>query len=57
MHSFYLLDGERASGNGGLIAELAACVGRAGRDVASPDEARVMLGLFRRTGGQQRIDC
>ena len=33
------------SGNGALIAELAACARRAGREVASPDEARELLGL------------
>jgi 3-keto-5-aminohexanoate cleavage enzyme len=43
--TFYLPDGERASGNGALIAELAACARRAGRDVASTDEARGLLGL------------
>ena len=43
--TFYLPGGERASGNGALIAELAACARRAGREVASPDEARAMLGL------------
>ena len=43
--TFYLPDGGRAAGNGGLIAELAACARRAGREVASPAEARVRLGL------------
>ena len=43
--TFYLPDGTRAPGNGALIAELAACARRAGREVASPDEARAMLGL------------
>ena len=43
--TFYLPDGSRAAGNGALIAELAACARRAGRAVASPDEARSMLGL------------
>jgi 3-keto-5-aminohexanoate cleavage enzyme len=43
--TFYLPDGERASGNGALIAELATCARRAGRDVASPAEARALLGL------------
>ena len=43
--TFYLPSGERASGNGMLVAELAACSRRAGREVASPDEARVLLGL------------
>ncbi len=43
--TFYLPDGTRAPGNGALIAELAACARRAGREVASPAEARAMLGL------------
>ena len=43
--TFYLPDGSRAAGNGALIAELDACARRAGRAVASPDEARSMLGL------------
>ncbi|WIT09760.1 3-keto-5-aminohexanoate cleavage protein [Paucibacter sediminis] len=43
--TFYLPDGERASGNGVLIQALAQCAERAGRAVASPAEARVLLGL------------
>jgi len=43
--SFYLPDGSRAPGNGALIEALAACARGAGRDVASPAEARAMLGL------------
>ena len=43
--TFYLPNGERASGNGALIEALAGCAHRAGREVASPDEARQMLGL------------
>jgi 3-keto-5-aminohexanoate cleavage enzyme len=43
--SFYLPDGERASGNGPMIEALAACARRAGREVASPAEARARLGL------------
>jgi uncharacterized protein (DUF849 family) len=43
--TFYLPNGERAKGNGVLIAELAACAQRAGRAIASPAEARAMLGL------------
>ncbi len=43
--TFYLSNGERASGNGALIAELATCARRAGREVASPAEARSLLGL------------
>ncbi len=43
--TFYLPDGERASGNGVLIEALAACARRAGREIASPLEARSTLGL------------
>ncbi|MCW5659155.1 MAG: 3-keto-5-aminohexanoate cleavage protein [Burkholderiaceae bacterium] len=43
--SFYLPSGERAPGNGAMIQALAACAERAGRAVASPEEARALLGL------------
>jgi uncharacterized protein (DUF849 family) len=43
--TFYMPDGSRARGNGDLITELAACAERAGRGVASPEEAREMIGL------------
>jgi 3-keto-5-aminohexanoate cleavage enzyme len=43
--TFYLPGGERASGNGALIEALAACARRAGREVASPAQARQILGL------------
>jgi len=43
--TFYLPDGSRASGNGVLIEALSACARRAGRAIASPAEARAMLGL------------
>jgi 3-keto-5-aminohexanoate cleavage enzyme len=43
--TFYLPGGEKTSGNGQLIEALAACAKRAGREVASPQEARQMLGL------------
>lgn len=43
--TFYLPNGERASGNGQLIDELARCARRAGREIASPQEAREWLGL------------
>jgi uncharacterized protein (DUF849 family) len=42
---FYLPDGSRAAGNGALIEALAACARGAGREVASPAEARAALGL------------
>ncbi|TAH10097.1 MAG: 3-keto-5-aminohexanoate cleavage protein [Curvibacter sp.] len=43
--TFYLPGGERAAGNGALISELASCAQRAGRSIASPAEARMLLGL------------
>ena len=43
--TFYLPDGSRASGNGALIEALARCARNAGRDIASPAEARTRLGL------------
>jgi 3-keto-5-aminohexanoate cleavage enzyme len=43
--TFYLPDGSRASGNGVLIEALAKCARNAGREIASPTEARVRLGL------------
>jgi uncharacterized protein (DUF849 family) len=43
--TFYLPDGSRASGNGPLIEALARCARAAGREVASPAQARVLLGL------------
>ena len=43
--TFYLPGGERAKGNGELIEALAACARRAGREVASPQQARERLGL------------
>ena len=43
--TFYLPNGDRASGNGALITELARCAANAGRTIASPQEARALLGL------------
>ena len=43
--TFYLPNGDRASGNGVLITELARCAANAGRTIASPQEARSLLGL------------
>ncbi len=43
--SFYLPDGEKTSGNGPMIKALAACARNAGREIASPDEARAIMGL------------
>ena len=43
--TFYLPNGEKTSGNGPLIAALAECARNAGREVATPDEARQIFGL------------
>jgi len=43
--TFYLPGGERATGNGQLIDALAKCARNAGRDIASPDEARKIMNL------------
>ncbi len=43
--TFYLPGGARAAGNGVLIEALAACARKAGREVATPAEARARLGL------------
>jgi 3-keto-5-aminohexanoate cleavage enzyme len=43
--TFYLPGGARAAGNGVLIEALAACARQAGRDVATPAESRMHLGL------------
>jgi len=43
--TFYLPNGDRANGNGALITELARCAANAGRAIASPQEARALLGL------------
>jgi 3-keto-5-aminohexanoate cleavage enzyme len=43
--TFYLPNGQRASGNGPLIEALAGCAKSAGRGVATPDEARRILNL------------
>ena len=43
--TFYLPGGERASGNGVLIEALARCARDAGRSIATPAEARQLLGL------------
>jgi uncharacterized protein (DUF849 family) len=47
--TFYLPNGEQTTGNGPLIEALANCARRAGREVASPDEAREILGLRARS--------
>lgn len=43
--TFYLPSGERARTNGELIEAIVGCARKAGREVASPAEAREMLGL------------
>ena len=43
--TFYLPNGDKASSNGALIEALAVCAERAGRGIASPHEAREILGL------------
>ncbi|MFH1092151.1 MAG: 3-keto-5-aminohexanoate cleavage protein, partial [Pseudomonadota bacterium] len=45
--TFYLPDGEKTSGNGPLVEALAGIVREVGRDIASPAEAREILGLRR----------
>jgi len=46
--TFYLPNGERAGTNGELIDAIVGCARKAGREVASPAEAREMLGLSAR---------
>lgn len=43
--TFYLPNGDKTSGNGPLIEALATCARNAGREIASPAEARAILGL------------
>ncbi len=43
--TFYLPSGERAAGNGALVEAMATIAREVGREVASPAEARAMLGL------------
>jgi 3-keto-5-aminohexanoate cleavage enzyme len=43
--TFYLPDGRRALSNGELVGALARCARAAGRDIASPAEARTLMGL------------
>lgn len=43
--TFYLPNGDKTTGNGQLIEAIATCARNAGRDIASPAEAREMLGL------------
>jgi uncharacterized protein (DUF849 family) len=41
--TFYLPDGSRARGNGALVEALVQCTRNAGREVASPEEARKLV--------------
>jgi uncharacterized protein (DUF849 family) len=43
--TFYLGDGTKVTSNGQLIEALAACARRAGREIASPAEARTIFGV------------
>ena len=43
--TFYLPDGAQADSNGALVDALATCARRAGRDIATPAEARAIMGL------------
>lgn len=43
--TFYLPDGSKARGNGDLVEALATVARRAGREIASPSEARALLGV------------
>lgn len=43
--TFYLPDGRRATGNGQLIEEIVRTAREAGREIASPAEARALLSL------------
>ena len=43
--SFYLPDGAKAASNGSMIAKLADYAREAGREIATPREARAMMGL------------
>ena len=43
--TFYLPNGEKTTGNGPLIEALVTVAREAGRGIASPDEARTILGI------------
>ena len=43
--TFYLPNGDKTTGNGPLIEALSKCALNAGREVATPEEARAMLGF------------
>ncbi len=52
--TFYLPDGERARNNGELVRALAQITREVGREIASADEAREILGIGRRGSSQRR---
>jgi len=52
--TFYLPGGEKAVSNGALIEALAQCARNAGREIASPEEARTMLELGESAHGDVR---
>ena len=54
--TFYLPDGERAGGNGVLIEALAQCARNAGRDVASPADARAIMQLGEEQHGSDGVE-
>ena len=43
--AFYLPDGEKVASNGPLIEAIVRCAREAGREIASPEEARGILGI------------
>ncbi len=43
--TFYLPNGDKTTGNGPLIEALAECARNAGRELASPEQARAIFGL------------
>ncbi len=45
--TFYQPDGAKVTSNGQLIESIAACARRAGREIASPAEARQIFGIRR----------
>jgi 3-keto-5-aminohexanoate cleavage enzyme len=52
--TFYLPNGEKATSNGALIEALAICARNTGREIASPEEARIMLELGGDSYGEVR---
>ena len=52
--TFYLPGGEKAVSNGALIEALARCAHNAGRGIASPKEARIMLQTGEEPHGEDR---